>query len=214
MQALTIDAVLDASPVMAVVVIDDAADAPALARALVRGGVTSIEITLRTPAALGAIRAIADQVPDALVGAGTVLNGADLHAAAEAGARFAVSPGATTALLEAGRDGPIPYLPAVSTASEIMEGLARGYRAFKAFPASTMGGPGALKAFAGPFAGVRFCPTGGITADTAPDYLSLPNVPCIGGSWLTPAKLLAAKDWAGVEALAAATIRTLRSLAQ
>ncbi len=199
---MTIDRVLGASPLMAVVVIEDAKTAPDLARALVRGGVVSIEVTLRTPAALEAIRRIAGEVPEALIGAGTVLAPKDLHASAEAGARFAISPGATSALLDAGRDGPIPYLPAVATASDIMAGLARGYSAFKAFPASVIGGPAALKAFAGPFAEVRFCPTGGITAATAPDYLALANVACVGGSWLTPASLLAAGDWASVERLA------------
>src|ERR1700761_6075181 len=180
---LDIHQVLDASPIMAVVTLEDAARAPDMARALVRGGVRSIEINLRTPAGLEAIRRVAGEVEEALVGAGTVLTSADLHAAAEAGARFAVSPGATAALLDAGRNGPIPYLPAVATASEIMEGLARGYTAFKAFPAAVIGGPAALKAFHGPFADVRFCPTGGITAATARDYLALPNVMCVGGSW-------------------------------
>lgn len=210
MRPTHIDQVLDASPLMAVVVIEEARDAPDLARALVRGGVRSIEITLRTPAAMEAIRRIAGEVEEALVGAGTVLTPAELHASAEAGARFAVSPGATTALLDAGRDGPIPYLPAVGTASEIMEGLARGYTAFKAFPASVIGGPAALKAFGGPFAGVRFCPTGGITLETAKDYLTLPNVACVGGSWLTPANWLAGHDWASVETMAAKSIAAVR----
>ncbi len=210
MRPTHIDQVLDASPLMAVVVIEEARDAPDLARALVRGGVRSIEITLRTPAAMEAIRRIAGEVEGALVGAGTVLTPAELHASAEAGALFAVSPGATTALLDAGRDGPIPYLPAVASASEIMEGLARGYTAFKAFPASVIGGPAALKAFAGPFAGVRFCPTGGITLETAKDYLALPSVACVGGSWLTPANWLAGRDWASVETMAAKSRAALR----
>lgn len=210
---LTIDQVLNTSPIMAVVVIEDAKAAPALARALIAGGVKSIEVTLRTPAALEAIRRIAGEIPEAVVGAGTVLNPAELHACAEAGARFAVSPGATTALLDAGRDGPIPYLPAVATPSEIMEGLARGYQAFKAFPAAVIGGVAALKAFAGPFAEVRFCPTGGVTAATAADYLSLPNVVCVGGSWLTPAALVQAGDWSGVETLAAQSVATVRRAA-
>lgn len=205
----SIDDVLAASPVMAVVVIEDAAGAADMARALVRGGVRSIEVTLRTDAALEAIRRIAMEVPDALVGAGTVVTPADLHASAEAGAQFAVSPGATAALLDAGRDGPIPYLPAVATPSEIMEGLARGYRAFKAFPASVIGGPAALKAWAGPFADVRFCPTGGVTAETARDYLALPTVRCVGGSWLTPPLLLTNKDFSGIERLASDAIATL-----
>lgn len=207
---LDINTILDASPLMAVVVIEDAHSAPDMARALVAGGVTSIEVTLRTPAALEAIRRIAGEVPEALVGAGTVLTPEDLRASAEAGARFAISPGATRALLEAGRDGPIPYLPAIATASEIMEGLASGYAAFKAFPASVIGGPAALKAFSGPFPDVRFCPTGGITASTAADYLALPNVACVGGSWLTPRDLLRAGDWAGVERLARQAMVDLR----
>jgi 2-dehydro-3-deoxyphosphogluconate aldolase/(4S)-4-hydroxy-2-oxoglutarate aldolase len=208
-QPATMHDVLSASPIMAVVVIEDPADAPALARALVNGGVRSIEVTLRTPGALDAIRRIVEAVPEALVGAGTVLNPKDLNASVEAGARFAVSPGATAALLEAGAQSPIPYLPAVATASDIMEGMARGYSAFKAFPAAVIGGPAALKAFHGPFKDVKFCPTGGITAVTAKDYLALPNVVCVGGSWLTPADQVKARDWAGIEALARASLAAL-----
>jgi len=205
-----IDAVLDASPLMAVVVIEEAQDAPDLARALLGGGVISIEVTLRTPAALEAIRRIAGEVPQALIGAGTVLTPKDLHAAAEAGAGFAVSPGSTRALLEAGRDGPIPLLPGAATASEIMEGLGHGYSAFKLFPASAIGGPAALKALSGPFAGVRWCPTGGITAASAPTYLALRNVPCVGGSWVAPPELLKSRDWPGVERLARQSLERLR----
>ena len=205
----TIQDVLAASPIMAVVVIEEAKDAPALARALLAGGVRSIEITLRTPAALEAIRRIASEVPDMLLGAGTVRTPRDLEASAQAGARFAVSPGATAALLEAGRHSPIPYLPAIATASDILEGLAMGYDAFKAFPASVIGGPAALKAFHGPFAEVTFCPTGGISAATAKDYLALPNVACVGGSWLTPADRMKAQDWAGIEKLAADSLAML-----
>jgi len=207
---MRIDAVLDASPLMAVVVIEEAQDAPDLARALLGGGVISIEVTLRTPAALEAIRRIAGEVPQALIGAGTVLTPEDLHAAAEAGAGFAVSPGSTRALLEAGRDGPIPLLPGAATASEIMEGLGHGYSAFKLFPASAIGGPAALKALSGPFAGVRWCPTGGITAASAPTYLALRNVPCVGGSWVAPPELLKSRDWPGVERLARQSVERLR----
>lgn len=210
MSALTIDEVLAASPVMAVVTLEDVAVAAEVARALVRGGVRSIEVTLRTPVALDAISRISTQVPDALVGAGTVLTTADYRAAIEAGARFAVSPGSTDELLDAGRDGPVPYLPAIATASEIMRGLQRGYRAFKAFPASVIGGPAALKAFAGPFAEVRFCPTGGIIRQTAGEYLALPNVVCVGGSWLTPKELVEARDWAAIERLARDSLTGLR----
>lgn len=210
MGPMRIDAVLDASPLMAVVVIEEAQDAPDLARALLGGGVISIEVTLRTPAALEAIRRIAGEVPQALIGAGTVLTPKDLHAAAEAGAGFAVSPGSTRALLEAGRDGPIPLLPGAATASEIMEGLGHGYSAFKLFPASAIGGPAALKALSGPFAGVRWCPTGGITAASAPTYLALRNVPCVGGSWVAPPELLKSRDWPGVERLARQSVERLR----
>lgn len=209
-ERLDIRTILEASPLMAVVVIEEAKQAPELARALMQGGVVSIEVTLRTPQALEAIRRIAGEVPDALIGAGTVLTPRDLEASAAAGARFAVSPGATTDLLEAGRQGPIPYLPAVATASEIMEGLVCGYSAFKAFPASVIGGPAALRAFHGPFPEVRFCPTGGITAATAGDYLALPNVVCVGGSWLTPAAALREGDWAAVQALAKQAMAALR----
>ena len=209
MTQTTIRDVLAASPVMAVVVIEEARDAPALARALLAGGIRSIEITLRTPGALEAIRRIAGEVPDMLLGAGTVRNPKDLDASIQAGARFAVSPGATAALLKAGQDSPIPYLPAIASASEILEGLAMGYGAFKAFPASVIGGPAALKAFQGPFAEVMFCPTGGITAATARDYLVLTNVACVGGSWLTPGDRMKAQDWAGIEKIADETIAGL-----
>lgn len=198
-----IEKFLRLSPVMPVVTIEDPALAPDLARALVRGGLRVIEVTLRTPTALRAIEEIAKAVPEIAVGAGTVLSVADLHAAATAGAAFAISPGATPTLLTAGTTGPIPYLPAVATASELMLGIAEGYRFFKFFPAGQAGGTAMLKAFAGPFAEARFCPTGGITQDSVKSYLDLPNVLCAGGSWLTPADALAAKDWARIEALAA-----------
>ncbi len=199
-----IERFLRLSPVMPVVVIDDAQLAPELARAFLRGGIRVIEVTLRTPAALRAIEAIARVEPDICVGAGTVLSPADLQAAAAAGASFAISPGSTPALLEAGRTAPIPYLPAVATASEVMSGLAAGYRCFKFFPAAAAGGIPMLKSFAGPFPEAHFCPTGGITQSTVRSYLELPNVLCAGGSWLSPADSLAARDWGRIEALAAA----------
>lgn len=198
-----IERILTRSPVMPVVVIEEPTIAPDLARALLRGGLRTIEVTLRTPAALGAIEAIARAVPDIAVGAGTVLSVEDLGAAANAGATFAVSPGATPALLEAAVHAPIPYLPAIATASELMQALARGYHCFKFFPAAPAGGTALLKAFAGPFPQARFCPTGGITQETVGTYLALPNVLCAGGSWLSPADALAARDWERVEALAA-----------
>lgn len=198
-----IERILRLSPVMPVVIIEEAALAPDLARAFVRGGVRVVEITLRTPAALAAIEAIARQVPEIAVGAGTVLSAEDLQAAACAGASFAISPGATPALLSAAASAPIPYLPAVATASELMQGLAAGYHCFKFFPAGPAGGIAMLKAFAGPFPQARFCPTGGITQDSVRSYLDLPNVLCAGGSWLSPPDVLAARDWRRIEALAA-----------
>ncbi len=201
------------SPVMPVVTIEDAALAPDLARAFVRGGIRVIEVTLRTPAALHAIEAISRAEPDICVGAGTVLSISDLHSAAGAGAAFAISPGTTQALLEAGRLSTIPYLPGVATASELMNGLAAGYRCFKFFPAGAAGGIPMLKSFAGPFPDASFCPTGGITQETVRSYLDLPNVLCVGGSWLSPAEALAARDWVRIETLAskaAASRSTLR----
>jgi 2-dehydro-3-deoxyphosphogluconate aldolase/(4S)-4-hydroxy-2-oxoglutarate aldolase len=208
-QVSGIEEFLRLSPVMPVVTIDDAAIAADLARTFVRGGIRIIEVTLRTPAALSAIEAIARAVPDISVGAGTVLSIADLHAAATAGASFAISPGATPTLLAAGVTSRIPYLPAVATASDLMAGLTAGYRCFKFFPASAAGGIPMLKAFAGPFPDACFCPTGGITQDTLMSYLQLPNVLCAGGSWLTPADALASRDWTRIEALAskAANVR-------
>jgi 2-dehydro-3-deoxyphosphogluconate aldolase/(4S)-4-hydroxy-2-oxoglutarate aldolase len=195
---------------MPVVIIEEAGLAPDLARAFVRGGIRVVEITLRTPAALAAIEAIARQVPEIAVGAGTVLSAQDLRAAASAGATFAISPGLTPALLSAAASAAIPYLPAIATASELMQGLAGGYQCFKFFPAGPAGGTAMLKAFAGPFPQARFCPTGGITQESVRSYLELPNVLCAGGSWLSPADALAAGDWKRIEALAsrAAASRT------
>ncbi len=199
----TIDKFLRLSPVMPVVTVSDPTTAADLARALVRGGIRVIEVTLRTPVALRAIELIAREVPEITVGAGTVLSVADLQSSAEAGAAFAISPGATPALLAAGVNGPIPYLPAIATASELMAGLAAGYRCFKFFPAGAAGGIAMLNSFAGPFPEARFCPTGGISQATVKSYLDLPNVLCAGGSWLTPADAVARKDWSVIESLAA-----------
>lgn len=194
--------VLKLSPVMPVVVLDDAGLAEPLARVLLASGVSTIEITLRTPAALGAIRAIADAAPEMVVGAGTVLSEDDLKAAADAGARYALSPGATPKLMKAAHKGSIPFIPGVATSSEIMRGMERGYTCFKFFPAEQAGGAAALKSIGAPLPSVRFCPTGSITLDKAPSYLALPNVLCVGGSWMTPAEKLKAHDWAGIETLA------------
>jgi 2-dehydro-3-deoxyphosphogluconate aldolase/(4S)-4-hydroxy-2-oxoglutarate aldolase len=194
--------VLDLAPVLPVVVVDDAADAVPLARALVAGGLPAIEVTLRTPAALESIRAIAGAVPDAVVGAGTVLTPGQVAESVAAGARFLVSPGWTDVLLEAMRGSGVPFLPGVSTATEVVALLERGVREMKFFPAQAAGGTAYLRSLAGPLPQVRFCPTGGIGPDTAPDYLALPNVGCVGGSWMLPADAVAARDWGRVELLA------------
>jgi 2-dehydro-3-deoxyphosphogluconate aldolase / (4S)-4-hydroxy-2-oxoglutarate aldolase len=211
-----IAAILQLSPVMPVVTIEDASTAADLARALVRGGIRVIEVTLRTRQALKAIEAIAAQVPEICVGAGTVMSQEDLGHAANAGAAFAISPGATRELLTAGASFRIPYLPAVATASELMTALAAGYSHFKLFPANVAGGLGALKAFYGPFPDARFCPTGGVTPQTAGSYLEQPNVLCVGGSWLTPADLLKSRDWGRIESLAreAAALRPVPATAR
>lgn len=199
-----IDAVLACGPVIAVLVIEDVEDAVPLARALAAGGVRALEVTLRTPAALGAIERIAGEVENVLVGAGTVLRPADAKAAKAAGSGFAVSPGLTSDLAQAARDQGLPFLPGVATASEIIAGLELGLDRFKFFPAETSGGAPAVKAFFGPFADIRFCPTGGITPQNTSSYLTLPNVVCVGGSWLAPADAVKAGDWSRIEALARA----------
>ncbi len=194
--------VLDLAPVVPVVVLDDASDAVPLARALVAGGLPAIEVTLRTPAALDAIRAIADGVPDAVVGAGTVLNPTHVADSVAAGARFLVSPGWTDTLLEAMRGSGLPFLPGVSTTSEVVALLERGVTEMKFFPAEAAGGTPYLKSLSAPLPRARFCPTGGITPASAPAYLALPNVGCVGGTWMLPADALRDKDWGRVEALA------------
>ncbi|MET8215797.1 bifunctional 4-hydroxy-2-oxoglutarate aldolase/2-dehydro-3-deoxy-phosphogluconate aldolase [Streptomyces hirsutus] len=196
--------VLDLAPVLPVLVVEDAADAVPLARALVAGGLPAIEVTLRTPAALDALRAIAAEVPDAVVGAGTVITPEQVHEVVAAGARFLVSPGWTDGLLESMRASGVPFLPGVSTVSEVVALLERGVREMKFFPAQAAGGTAYLKAIAGPLPQARFCPTGGIGPDSAPDYLALENVACVGGSWMLPADAVAARDWARIERLARA----------
>lgn len=191
-------------PVVPVIVIDRLEDAVPLAQALVEGGVRVLEVTLRTPAALPAIEAMARAVPEAIVGAGTVLGAADAQRARDAGAVFAVSPGYTSALGLACRSLGLPLLPGVATSAEIMAALDDGYSFLKLFPAEAVGGIPLLKAWASPFGQVSFCPTGGITVATAPDYLALPNVRCVGGSWLTPAPALAQRDWTRITELARA----------
>ncbi|MFJ2032130.1 bifunctional 4-hydroxy-2-oxoglutarate aldolase/2-dehydro-3-deoxy-phosphogluconate aldolase [Streptosporangium sp. NPDC087985] len=194
---------LDIAPVVPVVVIDDPETAVPLARALVAGGLPVIEVTLRTAAALEAVERIAAEVPDAVIGAGTVRTPADVAASVAAGARFLVSPGSTPKLLDAMEASGVPFLPGVATASEVMALAERGLTEMKFFPAEAAGGLPYLKALGGPLPDVRFCPTGGIRLATAPDYLALPNVGCVGGTWLTPADALARGDYARIEKLAA-----------
>lgn len=192
------------APVVPVLTIEHQGDAVPLARALVSGGLRVLEITLRTEVALEALRAIARDVLHAVVGAGTVLNGQQLEQARQAGARFVVSPGCTPALAAAATAAGLPFLPGVQTVSEAMALSEQGFSLLKFFPADTAGGLGWLKAVAPPLAGLRFCPTGGIGPDTAPAYLSLANVACVGGSWVAPRNAVAAKDWVAIERLAAA----------
>ncbi|QYA93844.1 bifunctional 4-hydroxy-2-oxoglutarate aldolase/2-dehydro-3-deoxy-phosphogluconate aldolase [Streptomyces anulatus] len=195
--------VLDLAPVVPVVVLHDAADAVPLARALVAGGLPAIEVTLRTPAALESIRAMAAEVPGAVVGAGTVISPEHVRDTVDAGARFLVSPGWTDALLEAMKASGVPFLPGVSTTSEVVALLERGVREMKFFPAEAAGGTAYLKALSAPLPQARFCPTGGISLASAPSYLALPNVGCVGGSWMVPGDAVAVKDWDRVARLAA-----------
>jgi 2-dehydro-3-deoxyphosphogluconate aldolase / (4S)-4-hydroxy-2-oxoglutarate aldolase len=190
-------------PVIPVIVLDEVAQAVPLARALVAGGVRVLEVTLRTSAGLASIRAIARDVPDAIVGVGTVTQPEEFAAALDAGARFAVTPGLTPALIAAAKASPLPLLPGVMTPSEVIAARAAGFLQLKLFPARQAGGIPMLNALRGPFPDTIFCPTGGVTIETAPDFLALPNVACVGGSWLTPTAAMAANDWAAITALAA-----------
>ncbi len=199
---LTALQVMQAAPVIPVIVLHEVAHAVPMARALVAGGIRMLEVTLRTPQALACMEAMANEVPGAVVGAGTVRSAADAAAAARAGAQFAVSPGYTRAVGQACRDHGLPLLPGVATGSEIMLAQEDGYTELKFFPAMQAGGPAMLKAWAGPFFDVKFCPTGGVTPGNAAEFLALPNVACVGGSWLVPADALAQGDWARIEALA------------
>lgn len=201
--------VMQDAPVIPVIVLTYVAHAVPMARALVAGGVRMLEVTLRTPHALACIEAIARDVPQAVVGAGTVRSKADAQAAAQAGARFAVSPGYTSAVGQACRDAGLALLPGVATGSEIMMAQEDGFTELKFFPAMQAGGPAMLKAWSGPFFDIRFCPTGGVTPSNAPEFLALPNVVCVGGSWLVPADALAQGDWARITQLARDTL-TLR----
>lgn len=194
--------VLELGPIVPVAVLEEETHAVPVAQALLRGGIRTIEVTLRTPAALAAIERIAGEVPDIVVGAGTITEPGQAQKAAKAGARYLVTPGYTERLLDEVDDTGLPGLPGISTVSEALRLAERGAQALKFFPAEPSGGVPYLKAIAGPLPDLRFCPTGGITQDNAPAYLSLPNVDCIGGSWLTPRDTLAAGEWGHVEALA------------
>jgi 2-dehydro-3-deoxyphosphogluconate aldolase/(4S)-4-hydroxy-2-oxoglutarate aldolase len=194
--------VMQDAPVIPVIVLNDVNHAVPMARALVAGGIRMLEVTLRTPVALQCIERIAKEVPEAIAGAGTVRTPAEAQAAARAGARFAVSPGFTNAVGQACRDNGLPLLPGVATGSEIMMASEAGYKELKFFPAMQAGGPAMLKAWSGPFFDVKFCPTGGVSVQNAKEFLSLPNVICVGGSWLVPNDALVAGDWARITALA------------
>ncbi|HYF73716.1 MAG TPA: bifunctional 4-hydroxy-2-oxoglutarate aldolase/2-dehydro-3-deoxy-phosphogluconate aldolase [Nocardioides sp.] len=197
------ESLLDVVPVLPVVVIDALDHAVPVARALVAGGLPAIELTLRTPVALDAIRAIASEVPEIRVGAGTIVTPAQARQAADAGASFLVSPGATPSLLAAMRDTGLPFLPGTATVSEVLAALEAGCTELKFFPAEASGGAAFLQSVASPVPAARFCPTGGITVASAPSYLALANVGCVGGSWITPRDALAAGDWERVSRLAA-----------
>jgi 2-dehydro-3-deoxyphosphogluconate aldolase/(4S)-4-hydroxy-2-oxoglutarate aldolase len=198
------------APVIPVLTVDRVPDAVPLARALVKGGLPVLEITFRTTAAVEALKAIAMDVPEATVGAGTVLNEGQLEQAQQAGARFAVSPGCTAALAVSARKAAIPLLPGVQTVSEAMALSEHGFRLMKFFPADAAGGVGWLKGVGAPLAGLRFCPTGGIGAENAPAYLALSNVACVGGSWVAPRSAIASGDWAQIERLAAEAAKLKR----
>lgn len=189
------------APIIPVLVVDDAATAAGLAGALIKGGLPALEVTLRTPAALDAIREMA-QVAGGAVGAGTLLTPDDVHAVVDAGATFGVSPGATDKVLDAAIEAGLPMLPGAATATEVMLLLEKGYTIQKFFPAEANGGAPALKAIGAPISQVQFCPTGGVSLANANSYLSLPNVVCAGGSWVAPKSLVAAQDWTAITALA------------
>jgi 2-dehydro-3-deoxyphosphogluconate aldolase/(4S)-4-hydroxy-2-oxoglutarate aldolase len=196
-------ATLRLQPVVPVIIIEDAKSAVPLARALVKGGLKAIEITMRTAAALDAIKAVADEVEGAVVGAGTVLDAKQWDQAVKAGSKFIVSPGAGTSVLDAADQSDIPLLPGTATATEVMQVRDRGYTVMKFFPAEQAGGATYLGALASPLAGIKFCPTGGVSLKNAMDYLSLPNVVCVGGSWVAPKAMVTAGDWDGITRLAA-----------
>ena len=214
MEKLTSRQVMQDAPVIPVIVLHDVAHAVPMARALLAGGIRMLEITLRTPQALACMEAIARDVPEAIVGAGTVRSAADAQAASMAGAQFVVSPGYTHQVGKACHDLGLPLLPGVATGSEIMMAQEDGFTELKFFPAMQAGGTAMLKAWSGPFGDVAFCPTGGVTLQNAPELLALPNVLCVGGSWLVPADALAKGDWARITQLAKDTAQLRKPLAE
>lgn len=204
-----IDALCLMTPVIPVLTFQTLEEALPVSEALLEGGIPVLEVTLRTPVALDAIQQLSERLPEAQVGAGTIINPELYRSAEDAGASFMVSPGLTTELLETGVSSKVPLLPGIQTISEMLEGLKYNYQHFKFFPASVSGGPQALKAYSGPFGDIKFCPTGGISLDNAKDYLQLKNVMCVGGSWLAPRNLIEAKDWSGIKKLAKETVQML-----
>ena len=207
---ISAEQVLSTGPVMPVIVVKQPEHAVPMAKALVAGGIRVLEVTLRTPVAMDALRAIIREVPEAIVGAGTVINTQQLKEVTDAGAQFVISPGLTESLLRAATEGPVPLIPGVSTVSELMMGMDHGLREFKFFPAEASGGVKALSALAGPFPQVRFCPTGGISPANYRDYLALKSVLCIGGSWLVPDEALQQGDWERITQLAREAIAGAR----
>jgi 2-dehydro-3-deoxyphosphogluconate aldolase/(4S)-4-hydroxy-2-oxoglutarate aldolase len=203
---MSAEQILKTGPVVPVIVVNKLEHAVPMAKALVAGGIKVLEVTLRTPVAMDALRAMIEQVPEAIVGAGTVINPQQLQEVTEAGVQFVISPGITEPLLKAAVDGPVPLIPGISTVSELMTGMDYGLREFKFFPAEANGGVKALQAIAGPFPQVRFCPTGGISPTNYRDYLGLNSVLCIGGSWLVPNDALETGDWDRITQLARAAV--------
>ena len=201
-----------AGPVVPVLVINDVEKAVPLAKALMEGGIKVLEVTLRTPAAIDVIKRIAQEVPDSLIGAGTVTNAQQLKAVVEAGAKFAISPGMTADLLKAGMDSEIPLIPGISSTSDLMKGKDAGYTHMKFFPAEASGGVKAIKSISGPFPDVTFCPTGGIGPNNYNDYLALNNVKCVGGSWLAPDDAIESGDWARITQLAKEAVAGAKQL--
>ncbi|WP_133127900.1 bifunctional 4-hydroxy-2-oxoglutarate aldolase/2-dehydro-3-deoxy-phosphogluconate aldolase [Legionella nagasakiensis] len=203
------EALFDDSPLIPVIVIHELEHAIPMAKAILAAGIRILEVTLRTPVALQAIHLLHQEVPEAMIGAGTILNHHQLQQAIKAGAGFAISPGFTPTLLQAGQESGIPFIPGVSSVSEIMMGMEYGYKHFKFFPAEAVGGTKALKSIAGPLPDVRFCATGGIHAQNFLDYLALPNVACVGGSWVIPNEAVIKKDWQQITDLCLAAIKSV-----